>query len=181
VARRKSIWLVAASVVVSACVGAVGDSSTSSSVVAASTTTTLASAAATTEFINCMAEEGVEVGELPFDANGRPRLEMLARRLDYTDLATVEALSICASFLSEGALDLGYDDQYREAVVNQLSAFSRCVRARGVDDFPDPIPGFLGIGSPYPVAEIPYNDPDLPGAVNACERTVFGTMGGAGG
>jgi len=79
-----------------------------------------------------------------------------------------------AGIKSDGALDLGYDADYRDAVVGQLAAFSRCLRARGVEDFPDPIPGFIGIGSPYPGAEIPYNDPDLPDAVIRCEGTVFG-------
>ncbi len=150
--------------------------SVSTTVPATSTTTTrpVDGVAATADFVRCMGENGVEIGEIPFDADGRPRLEAMSGQLDYSDPATTEALSQCASFLSEGALDLGYDASYRDAVVGQLAAFSRCLRARGVEDFPDPIPGFIGIGSPYPGAEIPYNDPDLPDAVIRCEGTVFG-------
>lgn len=141
-----------------------------------STTTTrpVDGIAATAAFVECMGDNGVEVAEIPLDADGRPRLEVMSSSLDYSDPATTDALTQCASYLSEGALDLGYDADYREAVVGQLAAFSRCLRARGVEDFPDPIPGFIGIGSPYPGAEIPYNDPDLPGAVTRCEGTVFG-------
>lgn len=146
-----------------------------------STSTTMALVEATAAFMRCLSENGVEVEDLPFDANGRPRVEMLSSQLDYSDPATVEALSTCAEFLSGGALDLGYDEEYREAVVEQLAAFSRCVRARGVEGFPDPVPGFIGIGSPYPVAEIPYNDPQLPAAAAACDRTVFGDHPGSAG
>jgi hypothetical protein len=121
-----------------------------------------------------MGDHGVEISEIPLDADGRPRLEMMSDQIDYSDPVTTEALSECAELLTDGALDLAYDERYREAVVGQLAAFSRCLRARGVEGFPDPIAGFIGIGSPFPVAEIPYSDPDLPGAVTMCEGTVFG-------
>jgi hypothetical protein len=173
--RGQPIFVVLFAVVITGCVGGLGGSSSSSTIIVTTTTsTTIASAQATAEFVACMGENGIDVGEIPFDANGRPRLEMIAERLDFADPATTEAMGVCAGVLAEGALDLAFDDSYREAVVGQLAAFSRCVRARGVDDFPDPIPGFLGVGPPYPVAEIPYNDPALPAAVEACERTVFG-------
>lgn len=141
------------------------------------TTVPVDGAASTAEFLQCMRDNGIEVSDLPFDADGRPRLEWLSAQIDYSDSVTVEALSLCSTFLGEGALDLGYDEQYRQAVVAQLEAFSRCLRARGVDGFPDPIAGFIGIGSAFPVAEIPYDDPDLPAAVDACQGTVFGGSG----
>lgn len=164
--------------VLPACVaGANNTTSTVNTVITTTTSTTIAFAEATESFASCMGENGVDVAEIPFDAYGRPRLEMVRPRLDFTESETVEALSACAGLLSDGALDLGFDERYREAVVGQLAAFSRCMRARAVEDFPDPIPGFLGVGSPYPAAQIPYNDPDLPGAVEACERTVLGQVG----
>jgi hypothetical protein len=42
------------------------------------------------------------------------------------------------------------------------------------------VPGFIGIGSPYPVAEIPYEHEALPAAAAACGNTVFGEFPGAG-
>lgn len=154
-----------------------GSSQPAVSTVAPTTTSTTApvdGVAATAEFVQCMGEHGVEIAEIPLDADGRPRLEIMSDQIDYSDPITTGALSQCADLLSDGALDLGYDENYRDAVVGQLAAFSRCLRARGVEGFPDPIAGFIGIGSPYPVAEIPYNDPDLPAAVTLCEATVFG-------
>lgn len=162
------------------CTAAPGITSESTVLVVTTTTTTIAGDAAATGYVACLRAEGVEVDDIPIDANGRPMLDAVNEQLDYTDPATVEAVSTCAGILSEGALDLGFDEDFRKEVVEQLAAFSRCVRARGVDAFPDPVPGFIGIGSPYPVAEIPYDDPDLPAAVDACEKTVFGDFPGAG-
>jgi hypothetical protein len=143
------------------------------------TTTTVAGDAAAAEYAACLRTEGIEVDDIPIDANGRPMLDAINEQLDYSDRETVTAVSSCADILSEGALDLGFDEDYRQEVVEQLAAFSRCVRARGVDGFPDPVPGFIGIGSPYPVAEIPYEHEALPDAAAACGHTVFGEFPGA--
>ena len=161
------------------CTAAPEGTSQSTVLTVTTTTTTIAGDAAATQYVACLRAEGVEIDDIPIDAHGRPMLDAINNQLDYTDPATVEAVSACAGILSEGALDLGFDEDFREEVVKQLAAFSRCVRARGVDAFPDPVPGFIGIGSPYPVAEIPYDDPDLPAAVEACEKTVFGDFPGA--
>lgn len=145
------------------------------------TTTTLPSDAATAAYVQCLEEHGVEVDSIRLDANGRPQLDLVNSQLDYSDPMTIEAMTACAEFLSDGALDLADDESLREGVMEQLTLFSRCVRARGVSEFPDPIPGFIGIGSPYPAAEIPYNDPELPAAAEACQETVFGAYPGSGG
>jgi hypothetical protein len=49
----------------------------------------------------------------------------------------------------------------------------------GVEDFPDPVPGFSGIGSPFPVAEIPYSDPGFATAVSACREALLEGLPGA--
>lgn len=145
------------------------------------TSTSLPAAEAAIAYTACLKVQGVEIESIRLDANGRPRLDLVNAQLDYSDPATVEAVSVCAGILSDGALDLGYDPDFRDSVMDQLTAFSRCVRARGVGGFPDPIPGFIGIGSPYPAAEIPYSDPGLAAAVSGCQETIFGEFPGSGG
>ena len=179
--RPKLVTALVAVTIAGGCTAAPGGVPEPTVLSVTTTTTTVAGDAAATQYVACLRAEGVEVDDIPIDANGRPMLDAINDQLDYTDPATVKAISACAGVLSEGALDLGFDEDFRQEVVEELAAFSRCVRARGVDAFPDPIPGFIGIGSPYPVAEIPYDDADLPAAVEACEQTIFGGLTGAGG
>lgn len=145
------------------------------------TTTTLPVDAAAAAYVECLNDNGVEIDPIRIDAAGRPHLDQVNDQLDYSDPATIVAISACAGFMGNGALDLAGNAALREGVMDQLNAFSRCLRARGVTEFPDPIPGFIGVGSPYPAAEIPYSDPDLPAAALACQETVFGDFPGAGG
>jgi hypothetical protein len=169
-------------ILVAACTNAAPTEPPASTIPTTTTTsTTLPADAAATGYVACLNDNGVVVDQIPLDADGRPRLDLINSQLDYSDPATVEAISQCAEFLASGALDLAGDEDLREGVMAQLTAFSRCVRARGVADFPDPLVGFIGIGSPYPAAEIPYADPELPAAAAACSETVFGEYPGAGG
>lgn len=138
-----------------------------------STTAPLTPADAAVEsFSECLGENGVGVGAIPFDATGRPRLDLFLAGLDLTDPQTVGALSICAGHLTTGALDLTDEPEIRNSVLVALRDFSECVRARGVPDFPDPVEGFIGVGPPYPMAEIPYSDPDLAAAVAGCRERI---------
>ncbi len=177
---RFAVLVLASSLALMACTpGETGSSESTILEPEPTTTTTVPGAEATAQYAQCLRDEGVEIDDIPLDAHGRPMLDVINTQIDYSDPEAIAAVSACAGILSDGALDLGYDDDYREQVVGQLAAFSRCLRARGVEEFPDPVPGFIGIGSPYPAAEIPYEDPDLPGAVDACEETVFGDYPGS--
>ncbi|MGH8871944.1 MAG: hypothetical protein ACRDWS_08220 [Acidimicrobiia bacterium] len=98
--------------------------------------------------------------------------------LDFGDPATAEAVSVCSEHLETGALDIGDDDILRQAILEQLQAFSRCMVDLGVEDFPDPVPGFVGVGSPFPVAEIPYADPNFANAVTVCREALLDTLSG---
>lgn len=144
------------------------------------TTTTVVAAVAIEEFRACLAERGVEIEEVPFDATGRPRLDLVIVALDLSDPAVAEALSHCSESLNTGALDLGSEDRLRAEILAGLEDFSRCMRAWGVEDFPDPVPGFSGVGAPFSVAEIPYSDPDLETAADACRDSVLGSLPGLG-
>lgn len=160
--------------------GCVDQARTPSPTVTNPTTTTVAPTTAPpipadvaiAEFSDCLADHGLSSEPIPVDGMGRPRLDWFLAGLDLTDSSTVSALTACASHLGTGALELSDEPEIREAVLTSLHEFSECVRARGVPDFPDPIPGFNGLGAPYPVAEIPYADPDLDEAVADCRENL---------
>jgi len=140
--------------------------------VAATTTSTLKTAEAVARFEACLADRGVDIEPVPFDASGRPRLELVMRGLDFSSPETADALTACAEPLSAGALRLDGGSELREGVVEALAAFSRCVRARGAPGFPDPRAAFDGVGAPFPADEIPLSDPDLGQAVSVCAERL---------
>ncbi len=169
--------------VVAACTPDLGgpsgtDSLPTSTTAPTTTTTTTPTGAAVEEFRTCLGEHGVVIEEVPFDATGRPRLDLVVMTVDFGDPAVAEALAVCSASLNTGALDLGAEDQLRREINQELSDFSRCMRANGVADFPDPVPGFTGVGAPFSVAEIPYGDPELAAAAEACRALVLGSLPG---
>lgn len=143
-----------------------------------STTITTTTGAAVEAFRICLGEHDVVIEEVPLDATGRPRLDLVIISVDFGDPEVAEALAVCSASLNTGALDLGTEDQLRQEINEQLSDFSRCMRANGVEDFPDPVPGFAGVGAPFAVAEIPYGDPELAAAAEACRASILGTLPG---
>jgi hypothetical protein len=145
---------------------------------APTTTTTATSTEAVRAFRECLLEAGVEIEEIPIDATGRPRLDLALATLDFGDPAVAEAVSTCSSLLETGALDLGRDDVLRREILERLTEFSQCMVDRGVEGFPDPVPGYLGIGAPFPVAEIPYSDPEFAGAVEVCRADLLEALSG---
>jgi hypothetical protein len=140
--------------------------------IVATTTTTVETPPAIRRYESCLAENGIEIEPIPFDAAGRPRLELVMRDIDFFDPSSAAALTKCAEHLAIGPLDLSGDPILRERMNVLLGEFSNCMRDHGVPDFPDPIPGFSGIGSPYPPAEIPYSDPKLESAVEGCAERL---------
>lgn len=137
------------------------------------TVTTVGAVEGAELFRECMSDRGVDIGSIPIDAQGRPRLDIAMRGVDLASSETVAALDACSMHLVTGALVMG-DTAVREAVVARLGEFADCMRDRGVADFPDPVAGFHGIGFPFPVNEIPFEDPDLATAVEACRVRIFG-------
>jgi hypothetical protein len=121
-------------------------------------------------FRDCLRERGVAVGRIRLDALGRPRLAEALRNLDLTDREVLETLASCGQHLRAGALELNSDPELRDLVQGSLTELASCLREWGVEDFPDPVPGFDGVGSPFPDGRIPWKDPDLPDAVAACRH-----------
>jgi hypothetical protein len=138
-----------------------------------STTTTGPSEESVEAFRDCMGDNGVEIEEIPRDATGRPRLDLVMASLDFADAVVAAAIAECSKLLETGALDLSGDDELHDAVMDKLAEFSRCMVDMGIDDFPDPVPGYLGVGSPFPVAEIPYTAPGFADAVVVCRAALL--------
>ncbi|MGB7858912.1 MAG: hypothetical protein WBM90_00255 [Acidimicrobiia bacterium] len=151
--------------------------STPGTTIATTTTTTAVSAEAAEEFRSCLAEQGIDIDVIRFDAQGRPRLDLALINVDFSDPASSDAVTACSELLSTGALDLSKAPVMRTAVQALLAEFSVCVRAHGVPDFPDPVPGFGGIGAPFPAAEIPFSDPSLEEAVSTCRGRLGAEQG----
>lgn len=140
--------------------------------VPATTTTTLSIEEATVAFATCMTDRGVTIAEIPVDSEGRPRLELVLDDVDFADPGAVTALAECSELLAGGALDLSVWPRLQEEVDQVLSEFSGCVRSHGVVNFPDPVRLFGGVGGPYPLEEIPFEDPDLEQAVEICSSRI---------
>jgi len=132
------------------------------------TTTTVISRTAIEAFQRCLSDSGVDVEPATFDAQGRLRLDLMMIGVDFTDTGSSALVAGCSEYLTTGALVLTESPLIATGVRALLAEFSECVRSRGVRDFPDPVPGFTGIGGPYPIAEIPYSDPDLEAAIVEC-------------
>ena len=134
----------------------------------AETTVTLSPDDSLAGYRECLSYEGVDVPEIPRDALGRPRMAEALKHLDLTERSVLDALGACGAQLETGALDLGNDPEMQQLVQAALQNLVVCMRARGVEDFPDPVLGFNGVGSPFPINRIPWADPDLPEAVLEC-------------
>lgn len=181
---RHSGVLMAVLMAISACTPDTGGPSptqlvttTSAASQSGTTSTTVGGPFGADAFRTCLEEFDIFIEPIPLDANGRIRLDLVTRDLDFTDPEVAAAVTDCSRILGVGALDLITAGLVRTAVIGQLESFSRCVRARGVE-FPDPIPGFSGVGSPYPVAVIPYSDPAFADAVSACLPLVLENLPG---
>ena len=143
------------------------------SVATTTMTAPLTAEEAVAAFQGCLAEQGVIVADLPLDENGRPDLSVVADAIDPNSVGWKDALTLCAPVITaNGGLELGGEPELFEAVVNQLIAFSACMRSEGVEDFPDPPPDFDGTTPPFPISAIPVGDPDLGPATEACAGAV---------
>lgn len=138
------------------------------------TTTTLSPSAGAVRFEACLRANGVEIPSIPLDAQGRLRLELSFARIDFSARSNIRALDTCATHLTFGPLALDGSPLISVGVTRMLADFSQCIRARGVRGFPDPDPDFRGVGSPFAEDQIPFHDPDLPDAIEACRVSLGG-------
>jgi hypothetical protein len=136
------------------------------------TTTTVTLEEGLDSYRECLTEREIAIGEIELDARGRPQMAAAMAELDFTDRNVLEALDSCSPELATGALDLGPDPVLREMVQAGLEDLADCIRREGVVDYPDPVAGFSGLGSPFPVNRIPWTDPDLADAVARCSSQL---------
>lgn len=138
-----------------------------------STTVVLSVEEATRQFQACLSGRGIEAAEIPLSDDGRADLSALAESLgdDLTGLR--KALTDCSAVLAaSGALDLSTEPVMRAAVLTQLTNFSVCMRALGVETFPDPDPRFDGTRLPFTIASLPASDPEFEAAIEGCASAV---------
>lgn len=159
------------------------DLASTTTTVAMSTTTTesrLSLEQATLEFTACMRDEGIDIPDIRIDADGRPVVGEAIEGLDTTTPEFRQALAVCSTILTRaGALDLRTDPELQAVIVDQLQSFAQCMRDEGIAAFPDPVPGFNGTGSPFPLEKVPLTDPNFQAALQACQDEI--TFSGFGG
>lgn len=176
--RRLAVAVVALAALVGCASGTLTPSPTlpepTTTTIPGPTTTTLSAAAGANRFEACLRTNGLDIPAIPFDAQGRMRLELVLARVDFSTEENIAALDTCAHHLTAGPLALDGTPLINEAVNQMLVRFTECVRGRGVADFPDPVPGFNGVGSPFPTDRIPFHNPVLPEAVDVCRERMTG-------
>ena len=136
------------------------------------------------DFTECMRENGIEIPDITFDADGQPVISAsLAQEFDLLDTQFQTALSTCRVIFSEAGagVELQLDPELLAEVTDQLTEYAVCMRDNGVEAWPDPLPTFTGSEIPFPMAEMgeAFNDPEFSVALEACQDLVaFPGIGG---
>ena len=172
----RTVPFLLACVVVASCTPPVTTSestSTSATVASSTTTTTLGAGESVVAFVDCLRTEGVPL-DLQIGSDVPVDLAAVAAALDTSTPEVQAAIGACAPLLTTAQrADLAVDPEVRQLVSGQLEAFAACMRAEGVDGFPDPsneaIPGF------DPDA-IPFADESFDAALEQC-RSLVGSFG----
>ncbi|HEY7705370.1 MAG TPA: hypothetical protein VID03_11165 [Acidimicrobiia bacterium] len=168
------VWIVALLVGVAACSG--GEASPTMPDPSSPTTSgPVEAAAAITAFRECLAQHGVEAPEITTSGAGSLQLSELAA----ADLARQPSLlGLCgAPVVDAGLLDLTSRPELAAAVLADLQAFAECMRSHGIEGFPDPVPGFTGIGDAFDRDEVPFGLDGYADAFNACSEAMPASAG----
>ncbi len=173
-------WLIAVSLVATACGGEddVADGVASLSDQAMTTTVVAASAISSDEqallaFTRCMRDEGVDLADPTVDADGNVGFSpsALASLRDIDQDAARAAFEECADHL-EG-VSLGFELLQDAQFQDDLVAFSQCMRDNGFD-LPDPDFGSIAEPGGLYGDQVDPNDPDFEAAFEACEEVLPG-------
>ncbi|MEV0645602.1 hypothetical protein AB0I28_10090 [Phytomonospora sp. NPDC050363] len=114
-------------------------------------------ASAILDYAQCMRDNGVPMPDPEVNANGEGSISLP----EGVDRATLDAAEEkCREFMPNG----GEPPELDPEVLEQLRAYSKCMREHGVDDFPDPEPK----GGIQYEAPPPGSDADFTAAEEAC-------------
>ena len=133
-------------------------------------------------FTACLRDEGFDVEDPTVDSEGNLRLARPAeaQEEDFDRDAYRAAREACDEYLEN--VTLGFRDEDRTEIEDQLLAFAACVRENGYD-MPDPdfsgTPGQGGGGGPF--GAIDRTDPAFQAASEACQDVLPGVGPGGGG
>lgn len=131
-------------------------------------------------FTQCLRDNGVDIDDPTVDADGNLRLSRPTGG-DGSQGPSEEAgtaRQTCAVLLEGVAL--GFQDQDRTELEDQLLEFASCMRDNGFD-MPDP--DFSDTGTPGqggPFGQLDRSDPDFQAASEACQDTLAGFGPGSG-
>ncbi len=118
----------------------------------------------------CLREQGFEVADPTFDAEGNPVLSPdLAPDIDLASSEFLDAFDECASILQDALPNefAALDPELQAQVRDNLGQFAQCMRDEGVESFPDPRP----TGNPFQFRDMIAlgADPDIDAAQEACQ------------
>jgi len=126
------------------------------------------------QFTACMRDNGADIADIQVNADGQPILSTgLVEGIDTQSSEFDAALVACIGILADASpVQIGADPELQAAVQDTLRDFSACMRSNGVENFPDPAPGFDGRGFPYPLTALDTIDEDLDGALETCSELL---------
>ena len=186
---KRAILILATAIFVAACgggddeEGGVASLETDAPELTTTTPAPVSADEALLEFSQCMRDEGVPLPDIAVDADGAPILDPAL--LDVIDVQSQEfndAFATCQPILAASqAFAVDIDPQLEAQIMDQLFAFSQCMRDAGFEDFPDP--NQLSPGQPpYPLSVFAdFSDPEFGDAIEVCQRDLaFPGLGGDG-
>lgn len=132
-----ALALIAMAAVISGCGSSSSAGTTSGPTSSSATNSTLAHAQQAVKFAGCMRSHGVAGFPDP-DASGRLTIDAVANgsSVDTSSPAFTRAISACKALEPAGFIGGKRSPEQQSAGLK----FARCIRANGVNDFPDPLP-----------------------------------------
>lgn len=131
------------------------------------------------KFSQCMRDNGVDVPDPTFDAQGRPQLQPGnngAGQLDPNDPDVQKAMQECQQYL-QGAFGGQFSEEDQQARQQALLEFAQCLRDQGLDvDDPDFSQGGGGPGGGGLFGGLDQNDPQVQDAMEQCQD-ILGDLG----